>query len=605
MPASRSQALLFAVSLWIVWAYAALHFSVPELQNILFYSTGYFVLLIGYAAVAAILTLLIALPAFPWDGVLRRLAERRMWVSAAGLLVGTLVWLALPFKDQAKLFPTVLILGVVWQAWQGQTVHPVWARRALWIALALLGLGLVVQVAMLLYAPEIHTHDEGAYAHIAQTYLRTGMLSGDLYGYPPRHFIGFGSWLVALAAWLKTFGFGWLSARGFAFFASLLAIPLVGLAARKWYGGRAAVYAMVCFGLLAGFVETHRVRPDSATVLLVSAALAALSYALHEGRARYYALTGFFATLAFEAHLVTLAHWGAYVALLGIAWVVDMIRGRALSFPFGLFWFGVGAFIPALIFAASHLLPDLGKPFAIQVAPQGRQVLDMFAREIVRWRDYLSTYPLDALIVLLGLLAALRRRRSAGAPLLLLGLLIPLYVVVAPTVYPQYTLYFLPLFALIAGLLLARLQPILPLLLIAFLGLRLAGAAGGVLTSVPPEALLHRPVPPVVRFVSENFPPGSRVAMNMFYYLYFDSGDRYAYLNPGIHPPTIERMGGAPEDEVWASFDLDAVVFNSLMDEWTPWLEAYLNEAGFVAFEGYQEAYLTIYLPPDSPLLTP
>lgn len=184
-----------------------------------------------------------------------------------------ILWGIATIQPQTKIFPTVVLLLGVWLLTAHQLPIPI--RRSLWIILGLLiTMALAAQLYVLLDIPTVHVHDEGAYARMAFDYFRTGMLSGDIYGYPPRHFIGAGSWLVTLAYWFKIVGFGWWSGRLYAFVVSCLALPFIYAAGARYFRSRVAGMAAMGFmAITITFVEVHRVRPDAPTIFLLSICL--------------------------------------------------------------------------------------------------------------------------------------------------------------------------------------------------------------------------------------------------------------------------------------------------------------------------------------------
>jgi hypothetical protein len=147
---------------------------------------------------------------------------------------------------------------------------------------------------------------------------------------------------------------------------------------------------------------------------------------------------------------------------------------------------------------------------------------------------------------------------------------------------------------------LARIKPELAVAAILLLFGALLGGAYKVLPDVL-SGITQRPIPPVVEFVTANMPPGSTVVLDMAYYLYFADGHRYHYVQPGIHPPTISRLGGPPEDQVWATLDPDMVVLDATKNEPSPWRDDYLTQ--FVAIDRFEDSGIEIFVPPDSPLV--
>jgi hypothetical protein len=268
--------------------------------------------------------------------------------------------------------------------------------------------------------------------------------------------------------------------------------------------------------------------------------------------------------------------------------------------PTSLVWFAAGSLIPAVIFFVTHLLPDWGLPNAIILSQRRFNVIQWITKEANRWILYVTSYPLEAMLVLWAMVHALRRRQPVI--LSVTGMLALAYIVVAPTDWPQYTRYFLPLTALLVGAMLANLRPELAAAALVLLFGALVGDAYKVRLDVLRGGITQRPMPPVVAFVTANFPPGSTVVLDMSYYLYFADGHRYHYVQPGIHPPTISRLGGPPEDQVWASLHPGVIVMDTVKNERTPWLDDYLASARYIYLDILSSENIQIYVPPDSSL---
>lgn len=305
--------------------------------------------------------------------------------------------------------------------------------------------------------------------------------------------------------------------------------------------------------------------------------------------------------LILEAHLLALAFWAAFGGFLGLQWLWQMRAERRFIVPAYVLFYVLGGILPALIFFATHLLPDWGLPSGIALTPQRFDLLRLLPKELSRWNEYIFSYPLEALLTLIAVIYLIRRR-DARILLGLLGMSLVAYFFLAPTEWPQYTRYFLPFQALCIGGLFAYHEVTKP----ALAGVMIAALFGMLFAVLPvfqmTRSLFQKPVPPVVAYVAENIPPGSTVVMNMAYYLSFDRGDRYRYINPGIYPPRIADLGGPPEEEVWSSLKPDIIVMDRTKDEYTPWLERFLQSAHFVKIEHFAADGIEIYVPPSSPI---
>ncbi len=591
----RRRAQIAVALLAITWLYTTLHTSDPEVEILGRYSSRFFAALLAYLAFTVAAAFVAATP------VLLRIvgwfARSPLLTVTAAITLGGLLWAFLPMQPVAKLYPSVALLLFVWLLLDVAPLPPLPNTKFIWLLLALLGVGLGIELITLLYLPAGHSYDEGVYANVAMSFLRTGRLPGDFLGYPPRHFIGFGSWLVTLGRWFDVFGFGWWPGRLYAFMASVLAVIGVYFAGAELYKRRAGAAAAAFMGLSSTFVETHSVRPDAPMALMVAAGLWAYLYARRRPRPRNYFLHGFLVTLSLEAHLLGLAFWGTYAALYGLIWLRACRAERRLHIPTAIVWFVAGSLIPAAIFFVTHLLPDWGLPRAIILGDRQITLIGSIYKEANRWLEYATTYPLEAMLVVWAIVYALRSRQLIV--LRVAATLALAYVVIAPTDWPQYTRYFLPVAAVLVGGMLADLKPALATAALVLLLGALIGDAYKVRLDVLRGAV-QRPIPPVVEFVTANFPPGSTVVLDMSYYLYFADGHRYHYVQPGIHPPTISRLGGPPEDRVWASLKPDIVVLDAAKNEPSPWRDDYLSQ--MVVISLFRDSGIEIYVPPDSPL---
>lgn len=591
--------------IWAAWVFTCLQQSTSEVQFIGPYSRSLFFTILAYLGISLVITFLALRPI----KLVSLLAQNFSWPDVILILLalaGGLLWALVAARAELKIFPTIALLFISSIVLE-QTAPDGKAKRFTSIALALLLLGLIVQFIILLQVPAIHTHDEGAYSSIAVLSLKTGLLSGDLYGYPPRHFIGFGWWLATLGVWMQVFGFGWWAARFYAFFFTLVSVPFVYLIAKRLYGTTSGVLAATFMVLSQTYLASHQIRPDAPMLFMVSLSLYLFVTQWQQPTRWGCFWLGFVSALTFEVHLVGIAFWGSWGLWLGLRWAYQSWSARRLVSIREPLLFVLGSVAPVAFFFATHILPDWGLPSAIVVRPQSFNLINYLQKEITRWSDYIASSPLEAAITTGAIAFALWRRQAQDK--LLLGLLLTVaiaYVFITPTTYPQYTRYFLPLQVLLVGGMISggqrALKPALAsITLVALFGL-LMNQAIRVMPDVIANGPFHRATPHIVDYVTQNVPAGSTIVMNMSYYLDFDRGDRYHYLNMSIHPPTINQLGGPPIDEVWKSFSPDFLVINQKLDEHNVWLDDYLKEAHYVELTQFLDQGLEVYVPPNSPL---
>lgn len=361
---------IILASVWLGVIYTALQRSSDATQVIGPYSKNLFIALIIYVCTAVAVTVITLRPPSWLAEVGTSITRRPAW--PVGVAALAFIFCAIStIQPQIKLFPIICLLLFVWLL--NTNVPPKPIHPSIWLAIGgLVALALLAQLLVLLDVPPVYLHDEGAYSRIGFDYFRTGMLSGDIYGFPPRHFIGFGSWLVTLAYWFKIVGFGWWTGRLYSFVLSCLALPFIYLAGVRFFRSRTSGIAAVGFmSVTISFVETHRVRPDAPMIFLLSLSLFTFSLLdQHPGQKRWPFLLGMFAVLMLEAHLIALAFWAAFGAFLGIQWLSKIRTERRIVFPSDILFYVLGGLLPAIVFFLTHLAPDWGLPSEIVLSPQ-------------------------------------------------------------------------------------------------------------------------------------------------------------------------------------------------------------------------------------------
>ncbi|MCS6836459.1 MAG: glycosyltransferase family 39 protein [Anaerolineae bacterium] len=587
----RSGKLALSLALLVAWLIVLAHQSAGETLLLGRYSARYALAAVVVSAMSLLGLALLWTQAARLDGLMPLILKRALVPLILGL---GLVW-ALPIEAPLKLYPSIMV----------------WAALARWGSVAtppssslLAGLLLILMIAYglgLVYMPPIELHDEGAYAFMAHTHQLTGRLGGDLYDWPVKNYIGFGSWLIVLDVWQRVFGWGWWEGRSLAYAWSLLALIGIGGAARAWLGPGLGLPAALLLASSGIFLDSLRIRPDMPMLALGSLALWAFAEAWRRGGWWRFSLTGCLAMLALEAHLLALVFWGACGLMIGLRWLWTGWRARRLAWPWAVLAYVVGSLPPLASYVVVHFVPDwqAGGLF-IAGDPNPFSLIRALEQEALRWADYAKTYPANALVAVVALLLAWR---ADGEQRLLAALLLvsaAAYLVVAPSAQDDYTRYFLPLIVLLSAGLFSSAQPRPQAWSIAWLVVALSvgavlpraynGAAQGL-----ERGIFQRPVPPAVPVLLERVPPGETIIAPTHLLMHIDP-DRYRFYNAVPNPYTLARM--RPLDPERYYDDLNPAIF--LLDPTSPvqpWLQTYLDAAGFVRLP--DQADVQIYLRPD------
>jgi len=585
-----------ALALLLAWLIVLAHQSAGEGLLLGRYSARYGLALALLSAASLVGLALLWTQAARLDALMPPLLRRAAVPLALGL---GLLW-ALPIEAPLKLYPSILAWAAL--ARWGSDSPPLPAG----LLAGLLGMLLLAYGLGLIYVPPLELHDEGAYAFMAHTHRLTGRLGGDLYDWPVKNYIGFGSWLIVLDGWQRVFGWGWWAGRSLAYAWGLLALIGMAGAARAWHGPRVALLAALLLASSGIFLDSLRIRPDMPMLALSSLALWAYAEAWQCGGWWRYALAGLLAMLALEAHLLALVFWGAYGLLLGLRWLWESWQARRLAWPWPVLAYVLGSLPPLALFAVVHLLPDwrAGGLF-IAGDPSPFSLARAIEQEVSRWRDYASTYPANALALVVALPLAWR----AGGKLRLLAALLLVsaaaYLVAAPSTQDDYTRYFLPLIVLLSAGLFREALPTEALstrqpwpiawLVVAFsVGAVLPRAYAGAAQALS-QGLFQRPTPPAVPVLLGHVPPGETIIAPTHLLMHIDP-DRYTFYNAVPNPYTLARM--RPLDPEHYYDDLRPAIF--LLDPTVliePWLQDYLDKASFVRLP--DQANIRLFLRPD------
>lgn len=397
-------------------------------------------------------------------------------VRLGGLLIGTAaiaaIWI-IPFQDIAltqvqqeaiRGWGTLLVLIVVYVGlfWRAATVALPWS---VWVVAtsAIGALVVIIAVRYLDRFPQINLIDELHNWSVQWTYANTGLLGEAMYRqmiplpqplYPSPHYV--------IGLMLRFFGDTIWQARLARMLLLMFALPFIYLSGKRMYGARAGLFAVV-FALLL-IVPVAYVRPDFFVGVMLSVAIYLYLRAQQTRRPWLHYLTGLCIALAGEGHALAYRFGLTFAVLYGVRWLYQMWTSRRIFFDGRFFALALGGATGMMIYLAIHILPGLqqGLHFASNYAPLNRTVegqsayaFAMLQQQLDAW---VNTSPLELVFVVLGVVLALIKFEDGDR--LLLALLFVSEGLMLAT-YGYYRLYYqvhsLPIFALLAGRLVANL----------------------------------------------------------------------------------------------------------------------------------------------------
>ncbi len=397
-------------------------------------------------------------------------------VRLVGLLIGTaaivVIWTA-PFqnivltqvqREAIRGWGTLVVLIVIYVGlfWRSATIVLPWSAWV--VATATMGAMVVIlAVHYLDRFPQLNLIDELHNWSVQWTYANTGLLGEAMYRqmiplpqplYPSPHY--------AIALMLRFFGDTIWQARFARMLLMMFALPFIYLSGKRMYGARAGLFAVV-FALLL-IVPVAFVRPDFFVGVMLSVAIYLYLWAQQTRRPWPHYLTGLCIALAGEGHALAYRFGLTFAVLYGLRWLYQMWTTRRLFLDGRFVALVLGGATGMLIYLAIHILPGLeqGLHFASNYAPLNRTIESqsayasaMLQQQLDAW---VSTSPLELIIVVFGVGLALIKFED-GDRLLLALLLVSEGLMLAS--YGYYRLYYqvhsLPIFALLAGRLVANL----------------------------------------------------------------------------------------------------------------------------------------------------
>ncbi len=310
--------------------------------------------------------------------------------------------------------------------------------------------------------------DEGSFVSTGINLLHGGGVAPELWYMPPDapHMPAWGYAVALYGAWMRVFGVGLLQARALGLTAGLLALPLVYLTARRWYGPRAALVTVALTAVSFLGIQASLGRMNGLPTLFVAGALLGHVWASQQERLWPHVLTGALAVLTLEAHLLNLSVVAAFGAYYLVEYAMGIRRGKRWLRPAPLWAYLAGA-LPALaIYAAAHvlILPHPAGYLAYLTTFGDRQtVLQGIAARLLnatlRWKIFWDQSPAEVLLIAASLAAALVRRTPADRHWLLLVLFNELALIAVhpiDIVNNGYTGFYLPILLGGSGALVTR-----------------------------------------------------------------------------------------------------------------------------------------------------
>ncbi|MBK8024185.1 MAG: glycosyltransferase family 39 protein [Chloroflexi bacterium] len=503
--------------------------------------------------------------------VQKRAAPLETVYSAAALLL--LIALGALLRPE-WLYTNIAIIAVLAAA---LTYHTFFAdgrpiSRAAWgIAVVVLLLVLALRVATLGYVPFIDVQDEGWTLSWAQSAAETGVPVDRL-------MLGLGSTQIplprfysALGIWVNLLGVGLWQARLFSFILVLAIVGFTALAARNWFGRRAAVLTALALLASPTLLTASRIRHDVGLALSIAIALWLFTVASRRGQRWIHLAAGLaFGTGLFSHYHALLIAPAIAIALYGPETVTRVRRRRLPAAEAWLFVAGV-----TLMFGLVVLV-QVGDSASLFVANRsavatGVLVSSYFGTIVEQIGRLVQLSMLESALLAIALGATLMRfarsRRPADLAIALLPILGLLALGVSAPIY-YYLIPLTPAFGLLLGAFFDRLvgppetqAPLTRSLLVGVM------AAGPLLGSTLPTALSHlasrdpilpRP-PPAAQWVLDNLPPSATVAGEHYYNLWLYD---YRFATPGLLIFANE-IPGSPEDRVypvWDAVDVDVFI---------------------------------------------
>ncbi len=458
---------------------------------------------------------------------------------------------------------------------------------------------LLARVYALSYYPTPDYIDEPWNLSWSVTYLHTGHVSEiTRVGQPgdPTYYSTYyiPRWVIPVSWWLQAVGIGLWQGRLFSLIAALLLIGATALAARNLYGRRAAWFAAGALFASALLMAGLRLRHDIGLGLALAVSLWLYSEALKRERGWLQLLAGIVMGWGGFAHyhVVGLAP-AAFVALYLPRYLARWRAGRRMP-ERGAWLYLFGLIVGLGCVAAVQVLPDAAT-FLANRAPRNPTTIPEYLRLALLYLQQIGLVSwFELLLIALGLIAALWRRRAVDASLVLLFVLAQLALPgLASRAREVYLVPLTPVYALLVGAFLSetvigRRARMTGLALVA--GLCFLMPSFGQTLRTPLRTVIARrpviaPTPSAAQWVQAHVAPGSAILSENYYYLWLYD---YPFISPHVTEPVSQAVLDSypSRADFWLSLKPDVIVLDPAPDGYGL-IEMLLDDPAYLPDHGY------------------
>ncbi len=476
------------------------------------------------------------------------------------------------------------------------------ARPRVWLALliAVVVGTLLVRIYALSYYPTPDTIDEPWNLSWSVTYLQTGHVSEiTMVGQPgdPTYYTTdyIPRWVIPVAWWMQAVGIGLWQGRLFSLIASLLVIGTTALAARNLYGRRAALFAAGALFASTLLMAGLRLRHDIGLGLALAVSIWLYSEALKRQRAWLHLLAGVVMGWGGFAHYHVLGFAPALFIALYLPRSVSAWRSGRRWPERGAWLYALGLIVGLGCVALVQVLPDAAT-FLANRAPRNPTTVSVYLRLALLYLQQIGLVSwFELLLIALGVIAALWRRRSVDVSLPLLFVLAQLVLPgLASRAREVYLVPLTPVYALLVGAflsesLIGRNRKSTALALVA--GLCFLMPSFGQTLKTPLRTVLARrpviaPTPPAAEWVQAHVAPGSAILSENFYYLWLYD---YPFISPHVTEPVpksvLDRYPS--RSDFWLSLRPDVIILDPAPDGYGL-IDMLIDDPAYLPAHGYQ-----------------
>ncbi len=403
-------------------------------------------------------------------------------------------------------------------------------------------------------------------------------------------------WAVLQAQWMKLVGIGLWQGRLLNLLLALVALAATARAAHNLYGGRAGLFTAAALFTSALFVLASRLRHDVGLGLALALSLWLYSEALKRGRGWFHLLAGIVMGWGgfSHYHVAGLAP-AVFVALYLPRYLARWRAGRRMP-ERGAWLYALGLTLGVASFVAVQILPDVSS-FLVNRAPRNPESALQYLRDAVGFIGLIPSVAwIQLLLIALGLIAALWRRRVVDWTLTLLFVLAHLALaLVTDLVTIHYLVPLLPIYGLLVGTFLsetftARRWTNSAVAVVA--GFCLLMPAFGQTLRTPIHYTVSRgpiitPPLPAAQWVRDHVAPRKAVLAESLYYLWLTD---YAFISPfamdHFYNGRAERDYGSRAN-FWMSLQPDVIIFDPNISTYGLF-QVMLDDPAYLPARGYQ-----------------